>query len=106
MCGIAGFVGTGDRDDLRAMTAALEHRGPDGSGIYIDANSAVHLGHTRLVVIDREGGQQPMTSDDGLVTIVYNGEIYNHQQLRRELEQAGHRFRSSHSDTEVLLNGY
>jgi asparagine synthase (glutamine-hydrolysing) len=106
MCGIAGFAGGGDRGDLRAMTDALAHRGPDGEGAYVDAETGVHLGHRRLVVIDPEGGGQPMWNEDGSVAVVYNGEIYNAGELRRELEARGHRFRSDHADTEVLVHGY
>lgn len=106
MCGIAGFVGAGDRDDLRAITDALVHRGPDGEGLFIDPGTGVHLGHRRLAIIDIGGGAQPMWNEDGTVGIVYNGEIYNHAALRLELERAGHVFRSDHSDTEVLVHGY
>ena len=104
MCGIAGFVGTGDRALLERMTARLAHRGPDAQAIAIDAGQGVHLGHRRLSILDIEGGAQPMT--DGELTIVFNGEIYNFRELRAELERGGARFRSDHSDTEVLLHGY
>jgi asparagine synthase (glutamine-hydrolysing) len=106
MCGIAGFVGRGDRSDLEAMTAALEHRGPDGEGYHIDETHAVFLGHRRLAIIDREGGHQPMWSETDMVGVIFNGEIYNHVELRDELEVRGHVFRSDHSDTEVLVHGY
>jgi len=104
MCGIAGFVGAGDRGTLERMTRALAHRGPDAEGYLVDA--PVHLGHRRLSIIDLSGGAQPMATADGQHTIVFNGEIYNHADLRRELEASGHSFLSDHSDTEVLLNAY
>jgi asparagine synthase (glutamine-hydrolysing) len=105
MCGIAGFAGAGTRDDLTAMTEVLAHRGPDGHGSFID-NSRVFLGHRRLSIIDLEGGRQPMANTGGTLQIVFNGEIYNHRALRRELEALGQTFQTDHSDTEVLLNGY
>jgi asparagine synthase (glutamine-hydrolysing) len=106
MCGIAGFVGFGGRADLEAMTAALAHRGPDGSGTWISPERPVFLGHRRLSILDIEGGAQPMWDAAGDIGVVFNGEIYNHRELRRTLEAAGHRFRSSHSDTEVLVHGW
>jgi asparagine synthase (glutamine-hydrolysing) len=106
MCGIAGFVGLGDWTDLSAMTAALWHRGPDGDGFYCDPDSAVFLGHRRLAIVDIAGGAQPMWNEDGRVGVVYNGEIYNHLELRAELKRHGHRFRTDHCDTEVLVHGY
>jgi asparagine synthase (glutamine-hydrolysing) len=106
MCGIAGFVGPGDRDDLKAMTDALVHRGPDGEGAYIDDASRLHLGHRRLAIVDIDGGAQPMWNDDQSIGVIYNGEIYNHLELRRQLEARGRQFRSDHSDTEVLVHGY
>jgi asparagine synthase (glutamine-hydrolysing) len=106
MCGIAGFVGQGGRADLAAMTEALAHRGPDGEGSFVDEQEAVFLGHRRLAILDIEGGHQPMWNEDGQVGIVFNGEIYNHAELRRQLEAKGHIFRSDHSDTEALVHGY
>jgi asparagine synthase (glutamine-hydrolysing) len=106
MCGIAGFIGFGSRQDLEAMTAALSHRGPDGSGLWVSEHPRVFLGHRRLSIIDLEGGAQPMWDAAGEIGVVYNGEIYNHIELRRALEAAGHHFRTSHSDTEVLVHGY
>jgi len=106
MCGLAGFAGSGERGDLRAMVAALVHRGPDGEGVYIDPDHRVFLGHRRLAILDVEGGTQPMWNEDGQIGVVFNGEIYNHLELRRTLEKAGHVFRTSHSDTEVLVHGY
>ncbi len=106
MCGLAGFAGAGGRAALEAMAAALIHRGPDSDGFYIDPEYAVHLGFRRLAVIDIAGGTQPMWNEDSTVAVVFNGEIYNHSELRAELIRAGHRFRSDHSDTEVLVHGY
>ncbi len=106
MCGIAGFVGQGDRADLEAMTRALAHRGPDDEGFHIDADARVFLGHRRLAIRDIGGGKQPMWNAAGTICVVYNGEIYNHEALRAELEAKGHVFVTSHSDTEVLVHGY
>jgi asparagine synthase (glutamine-hydrolysing) len=106
MCGIAGFVGEGTRDDLVRMTRALSHRGPDDEGFYIDACASVHLGHRRLSILDIRGGRQPMWNEDRNVAVIFNGEIYNHAELRIELIAHGHRFSSDHSDTEVLIHGY
>jgi asparagine synthase (glutamine-hydrolysing) len=106
MCGLVGFVGRGDRGDLDAMMGALRHRGPDGEGSFVHTDSRVHLGHLRLAILDIVGGVQPMWNEDGTVGVIYNGEIYNHAQLRRDLEARGHVFRSDHSDTEVLVHGY
>ena len=106
MCGIAGFVGRGDRDDLIAMTRALAHRGPDEDGFHVDEGLAVYLGHRRLTIRDAAGGVQPMWNEDKTVCVIFNGEIYNHVELRAELTRHGHVFRSDHSDTEVLVHGY
>jgi len=103
MCGIAGIIGKADEGLIQSMTRVLAHRGPDGEGYYLD--QGVALGHRRLSIIDLETGQQPMTSADGRYTIVFNGEIYNFLELRRELESRGVRLRTR-SDTEVLLEAY
>jgi len=107
MCGIAGIArrtpSTGDVESLGRMAAAIRHRGPDGYGFYV--GQRVGLAHVRLSIVDIDGGSQPMTNEDGQVVITYNGEIYNHPELRRELEQLGHVFRTR-SDTEVLVHGY
>ncbi|HJU42352.1 MAG TPA: hypothetical protein VJ691_06035, partial [Vicinamibacterales bacterium] len=109
MCGISGLVGL-DADlapDVSAaittMTDRLYHRGPDGGG-YFHA-PWVALGHRRLAIIDRAGGDQPMANEDQTVWIVFNGEVYNHRELRRDLESRGHRFRT-HSDTEAIVHAY
>src|SRR3954465_10491360 len=108
MCGICGIVRTdgrvADRDVLAAMSATLRHRGPDSG-----ADAVVGEGGRaarRLAIIDLEGGDQPIANEDGQVVVVQNGEIYNHAELRAELERAGHRFRTPHSDTEVLVHLY
>ena len=106
MCGLAGFVGSGDARVLRAMLDALAHRGPDGEGTYTDPMLPVRLGHRRLAILDIAGGHQPMWNEDGTIGVIYNGEIYNHMDLRRELTACGHTFATDHSDTEVLVHGY
>jgi len=106
MCGICGFVGNGSVEDLGRMNAALIHRGPDAEGLWHDHQKAVYLGHRRLSIIDIAGGSQPMWSGDRSLVIVFNGEIYNHEELRKELIKEGHRFSTDHSDTEVLIYGY
>lgn len=108
MCGIAGIVATSpDRtvgaDELRRMLGTLRHRGPDQFGIYTDAHAG--LGNARLSIVDLGGGQQPIANEDGTRWIVFNGEIFNHVELRPELEARGHRF-VTHCDTEVILHLY
>ena len=109
MCGIAGKLYFDaarcvEEPLIRRMCAAIAHRGPDDEGFY--TSGPVGLGFKRLSIIDLSpAGHQPMPNDDGSVWIVFNGEIYNFRELRRELEQAGVRFRSN-SDTEVLLKLY
>jgi len=110
MCGIVGFRTNRDfsrlRDALPEATSRLVHRGPDDTGLFFDQESGVGLGHRRLSVIDlSEAGRQPMASDDGMVNIVYNGEIYNFQEIRSTLEGHGHHFWTE-TDTEVILNAY
>lgn len=104
MCGIAGFVGPGAREDLVRMTRCLTDRGPDDEG-YAESDG-VFLGHRRLSILDLEGGAQPMWSAEGTTGIVFNGEIYNFAELREELARCGQVFRTDHSDTEVLLAAY
>jgi asparagine synthase (glutamine-hydrolysing) len=106
MCGIAGFAGSGSEQNLQAMSDAMIHRGPDGAGAFIDPANSVFLAFRRLAILDIAGGEQPMWNEDGQVGVVFNGEIYNHMDLRRELAARGHVFRSDHSDTEVLVHGY
>src|SRR5437763_1002121 len=103
MCGIAGIVGKVDEGLIQSMTRMLAHRGPDGEDYF--SSEDVALGHRRLSIIDLESGQQPMTTADGRYTIVFNGQIYNFRDLRRQLESQGARFHTR-SDTEVLLEAY
>jgi asparagine synthase (glutamine-hydrolysing) len=108
MCGIAGYFGVWNqavapRPVLERMTDAVRHRGPDDSGIYLDAR--VGLGHRRLSIVDLSGGRQPLSNADGSVWVSFNGEIFNYVELRRELEGRGHVF-SSHSDTETIVQAY
>ncbi|EHJ48105.1 asparagine synthase (glutamine-hydrolyzing) [Solidesulfovibrio carbinoliphilus subsp. oakridgensis] len=106
MCGICGFAGPGDATALAAMNGRLARRGPDGEGVFADAPAGVFLAHRRLAIIDLAGGRQPMATPDGSLAVTYNGEIYNHAALRRELTAKGHHFATGHSDTEVLLHGW
>ncbi|MFO7761133.1 MAG: asparagine synthase (glutamine-hydrolyzing) [Desulfobia sp.] len=108
MCGIAGFFGNPfpreeKENRLAAMMAAVNHRGPDDRGMCFDREAA--LGHVRLAIIDLETGKQPMTTPDGRFSLVFNGEIYNYRELRKELTGLGYDFRTT-SDTEVLLNAW
>jgi asparagine synthase (glutamine-hydrolysing) len=108
MCGIAGIVKLNPLESvnearLKRMRDALRHRGPDGAGLWIDG--PVGLGHRRLAIVDLAGGHQPMANEDETVWIVFNGEIYNHAELRPELEARAHRYRTR-SDTETILHLY
>ena len=113
MCGIVGFWDNSQQlntDQLaprvQRMSATLLHRGPDDGGTWVDAEAGIALGHRRLAIVDLSPeGHQPMVSADGRYVIVFNGEIYNFLELRRQLEQLGHRFRG-HSDTEVMLAAF
>lgn len=112
MCGIAGiFSYSGqsciDSEILTAMRETMVHRGPDGGANWISSDHKVGLAHRRLSIIDLStAASQPMCNEDESIWIAFNGEIYNHQPLRDELRAAGHRFRTDHSDTEVLVHGY
>lgn len=106
MCGITGFTHTNwaaGTDRIRRAASTLRHRGPDQQGVF--QSEAVALAATRLKIIDLDGGDQPILSDDGDTVIVFNGEVYNHNELRRELERLGHKFRSR-CDTEVVLRSF
>src|SRR5881396_995181 len=108
MCGIAGILNVDGEPAspavLRRMTDAIAHRGPDGEGFYADG--CVAIGHRRLAIIDLSpAGHQPMVSRDQQVVLSYNGEVYNFQELRAELERLGHQFRSK-TDSEVVLNAW
>jgi asparagine synthase (glutamine-hydrolysing) len=110
MCGIAGIVNLRgnavEQAGISRLTDLLAHRGPDGEGIWYSADRSVALGHRRLAIIDPgPGGYQPMLSADGRYVIVFNGEIYNFLELRRELEASGRSFRTQ-SDTEVILEAW
>jgi asparagine synthase (glutamine-hydrolysing) len=112
MCGIVGIyayrdsAAPVDRAELVRIREAMARRGPDGAGMWVSADGRVGLAHRRLAIIDLSpSGAQPMASADGLLTITFNGEIYNYRELRRELERRGFVFRT-HSDTEVLLHLY
>src|SRR5215472_8280042 len=108
MCGIVGILEQGNREpiaqrELRQMLGAIRHRGPDEFGVYLDERAG--LGSARLSIIDLSTGQQPISTEDERLWIVFNGEIFNYLELREELEGLGHRFRTR-SDTEVLLHAY
>ncbi len=105
MCGICGIASETpvDRERLDAMARTLIHRGPDAGGAFVA--DGIGLASRRLAIIDLTGGDQPIANEDGTCTVVQNGEIYNYAELRRELERAGHRFRTS-SDTETLVHAY
>jgi asparagine synthase (glutamine-hydrolysing) len=105
MCGIFGAIGPLAPTALDAVSRALAHRGPDAEGRFVEDD--VSLLHRRLRIIDlSEAAAQPMANEDGSIQVVFNGEIYNHRALRRELEAAGHHFRSRNSDTEAIVHGY
>ena len=107
MCGIAGIVRWDGapvlEQEIRGMCAAIVHRGPDEEGVYI--GDGVAIGMRRLSIIDLEGGHQPISNEDGTVWIVFNGEIYNYRELRRDLERDGHTFKTD-SDTETIVHLY
>jgi asparagine synthase (glutamine-hydrolysing) len=110
MCGIAGIINLKSPHQaldkkIHNMQSTLHHRGPNDQGFFIDADLPIALGHRRLAIIDPEHGKQPMITEDGLLTIVFNGAIYNYLELRRQLVQHGHPIHS-YSDTEVLLYAY
>ncbi len=109
MCGIAGILVTGggsvSAEKLLAARDRLQHRGPDGSSTWVHDNGRIGFVHTRLAIVDVAGGRQPIANEDGNVQVVFNGEIYNHIELRSQLEALGHRFRTR-CDTEVLVHLY
>lgn len=115
MCGIAGLLvakgaqtpGIALRQSLEAMNEAMLHRGPDGGGFWVSDNQTIGLAHRRLAIVDLSpDAAQPMCNADQSLQLTFNGEIYNHAQLRVELETAGHLFKTDHSDSEVLIHGY
>jgi asparagine synthase (glutamine-hydrolysing) len=106
MCGIAGIVAAdrltaGEIARLPRMRDVLVHRGPDEAGLYID--DLAGLAHRRLSIIDLAAGQQPLSNEDDSIWIVFNGEIYNHAEIRPELESAGHRYKTR-CDTETIVH--
>ncbi len=113
MCGIAGALVfknsnfTITESYITKMRDTMIHRGPDGSGIRISPDRRLGLGHRRLSIIDlSDSANQPMSNEDGSIWLVYNGEIYNHSEIRPELEKKGHKFKTDHSDTEVIIHSY
>jgi len=109
MCGISGIATFKDsgvpEGMIQKINDTLRHRGPDDEGCFRDPGGRVVLGHRRLSIIDLSSGRQPIVNEDGRIAVVFNGEIYNHLELRAELEQKGHTF-STRSDTEVILHLY
>lgn len=103
MCGIAGFYGFENHELIKKISSQLSHRGPDGEGIYRD-NKATLL-NRRLAIIDLKSGNQPIYNEDGSLVVVYNGEIYNYLELRGDLENLGHIFKTN-SDTEIIVHAY
>ena len=103
MCGITGIFGTNDQHIIKKMTDSVTHRGPDEVGYFHD--DRISLGHARLSIIDLHTGSQPMFNENKNFVVVYNGEIYNYQELKSELEKKGHNFSTS-SDTEVIVHAY
>jgi asparagine synthase (glutamine-hydrolysing) len=108
MCGILGIVDSRGVDErlLKQMRDKMIHRGPDDAGVWLSQDKKVGLAHRRLSIIDlSEAGRQPMSDNEGRILITYNGEIYNFQEIRKELEERGYTFKS-HTDTEVIINAY
>src|SRR5712691_11869609 len=110
MCGIYGYLRLDEHwvpDDvlLSRMSDSIRHRGPDDEGHFVDVVAGVGIGMCRLSIIDLTGGHQPITNEDGTVWLVYNGELYNYQDLMAELKARGHVFKTS-SDTEVVVHAY
>src|SRR3954447_25365219 len=108
VCGIVGVLAARDaappdRERVARAVAALRHRGPEGNGVFVDGPLVV--GHRRLSIIDVAGGAQPLGNEDGSIQVIFNGEIYNFQELEKDLLRRGHAFRTR-SDTEVLVHLY
>ena len=104
MCDIAGFTGAANSSALQRMIGTLIHRGPDSSGAW--EAPGINLGMRRLAIIDVATGEQPIFNEDGSIAVVFNGEIYNYIELRESLIRSGHKFRTDHSDTEVIVHLY
>ncbi len=115
MCGISGIIKKNSSDikdlesEIRKMSLSLKHRGPDNSGIWIDNTNGIALGHQRLSILDLStAGNQPMLSNDSSIVISFNGEIYNHLEIRKKLENYPHKHFEwkSNTDTETLLRAF
>ena len=109
MCGLTGAINIDIEDNqLNSILAKLNHRGPDDKGYFFSKNnnSSIFFVHNRLEILDISNGKQPMISNDGRYSLVYNGEIYNFTELRKKLENLGYKFITDHSDTEVLIHGF
>jgi asparagine synthase (glutamine-hydrolysing) len=112
MCGITGIFNFNNQENVNEallvkMRDIMAHRGPDDFGIWISEDKKVGLAHRRLSIIDiSKSASQPMSNEDNSIFIVFNGEIYNHQELRKELEKKGHKFKTDHSDTEVIIHAF
>ncbi len=115
MCGIAGVFKFNRNNGIAITQSLLEtmrdtmvHRGPDGAGVYLDGNCMVGLAHRRLAIVDlSDSAKQPMSNEDATIWVVFNGEIYNHREIKKELEELGtHHWKTDHSDTEVILHSY
>ena len=112
MCGIVGVFNYNNSEPVREdvlikMRDTMVHRGPDGCGIWISDDRCIGLAHRRLSIIDlSESANQPMCNEDETIWIVFNGEIYNHMEIRPELEERGHKFKTDHSDTEVIIHAF
>ena len=107
MCGFVGFIGkqkSKEKDKIiKSMADKIIHRGPDSDGYYTD--DTIALGFRRLSIIDLKGGSQPIYNEDRSKVIIFNGEIYNYQEIKEELLKKGHTFKTN-TDTEVILHGY
>ena len=104
MCGICGIIannGRIDEETLKSMTRILSHRGPDNEGFHVEESAG--LGHRRLSIIDLSTGEQPIYNETGSICIVFNGEIYNYRELKKDLQLRGHHF-ATNSDTEVIIH--
>src|SRR3954467_15218188 len=112
MCGITGTMSVDaayrvTEEHVTKMRDAIAHRGPDGAATWVSEDARVGLAFRRLAIIDlAETAMQPMPNEDGSIRVLFNGEIYNHADIRPELEALGHRFRTDHSDTEVIVHGF
>ena len=106
MCGFVAAFGNINKSDLINATNLIQYRGPDQTNFYINEQEKIYLGHNRLEIIDIKNGKQPMLSHNQDIILLFNGEIYNHLELRKSLIESGYQFYSANSDTEVILAGY